>query len=117
MDLWSLAPPGPAPRDAQRLLIAVASGSGTCVDGSFEDAEAFLLFEKSARNTCFIGRQPCSRVTGGSDMNTRTRLLCDCDLVLCAGISETCMNTLSRLGIGFRQADAGSMVSDAVAAL
>jgi hypothetical protein len=114
-DLWSIAPPQPALRDTQRLLVAVASGSGTCVDDSFEDAETFLLFEKFGHKTCFIGHQPCP--LAGSDQTRRTRLLADCDLVLCAGISETCKNNLSAMGIDCDLAYAGSTVNEAVLAL
>ena len=116
-DLWSLAPHQPAPRDEHRLLVAVASGGGACIDGSFEDTEAFLLFEKCGRQTCFIGRQPCALTAAGSDPARRARLLADCDLVLCTGISDTCRQNLSTLGIDCDLAYAGSAISDAVSAL
>lgn len=114
-DLWSLAPHRPALRDTRRLLVAVASGRGACIDDSFEDAETFLLFEKFGCQTCFVGHQPCP--LAGSDLTRRARLLADCDLVLCAGISESCKKNLSDLGIDCDLAYAGSTVNDAVLAL
>lgn len=117
IDQWSLAPHQPAPRDDHRLLVAIASGSGACIDGSFEDTEAFLLFEKCGRQTCFIGRQPCALSAAGSDTALRARLLADCDLVLCADISDTSRQNLSTLGIDCDLAHAGSAINDAVSML
>jgi hypothetical protein len=116
-DLWSISRNEPARRDVSHLLVAVASTSGTRVEGNFEDAEAFLLFDKCGQDTCFVGRQPCSLTTAGEDPFERLRLLADCDVVLCTGISETCMNSLSTLGVTCNLADAGMAVSDLVATL
>ena len=110
-DLWSLAPHRPAPRD--RFLVAVASGGG----GSFEEAEAFLLYEKHGNETAFIGRQPCPLTVDGNDPARRARLLADCDLVLCAGISETCRRKLTLLGIQCDVDYTSNAISDAVSAL
>jgi len=114
-DLWSLAADRPVPRDGRCILVAVASAAGACIDRNFEDAEAFLLYEKCGRDICFIGRQPCP--LAGNDPLARTRLLADCDVVLCTSIGATCRQTLSSLSIGCSLAYAGAAVSDAVSAL
>lgn len=115
--LWSVAPSRPVSRNPRTLLVAVATGGGENVDRNFEDAEAFLLYEKNGHHTCYIGRQPCPLATLDGDRMRRTRLLTHCDLVLCANISDTCKQTLSNLGIDCNLAYAGASVGDAVAAL
>jgi predicted Fe-Mo cluster-binding NifX family protein len=116
-DRWSLAPHGPLSRDGRGVLIAVATAGGERVDRDFEDAEAFLLYEKTARRTSYIGRQPCRLSKTGADPMRRTSLLADCDLVLCASISDGCKQTLCALGIDCNLAYAGAAVSDAVSGL
>lgn len=113
---WSLAPHRPAPRDVSRLLVAVAAGDDGRVGGSFEEAGEFLLFEKCGRQTCLIGRQSC-RLAGAGDQARRARLLADCDLVVCAGISDTCRQSLSALGVACELALAGVRPDDAVSLL
>ena len=116
-DRWCLASHQAAATEKRRFLVAVASVEGTRVDGTFENAESFLLYEESASNTSFVGRQPCLLSTGKADPMVRTRLIADCDLVLCAGISDACRDTLSTLGIVCEVAYAGAPVSDAMSAL
>ena len=116
-DLWSLAGDWPLWRDRERVLIAVASTGGERVDRNFEDAETFLLYEKTACQTSFVGRQHCPLSAGGADPVRRTRLLADCDLVLCANISDSCRQTLSTLGVDCNLIYAGASVADAVAGL
>jgi predicted Fe-Mo cluster-binding NifX family protein len=116
-DLWSLTAGWPLPRDKQRMLIAVASSGGERVDGDFEDAEIFLLYEKTARQTAYVGRQSCPLTAAGADPARRTWLLADCDLVLCANITDSCRQTLSSLGVDCKLAYAGVTVADAVAGL
>ena len=98
---WSLAPHLPVPRQAHRMLVAVASTDGARVDRDFEHAEAFLLYEKDGEKTCYIGRQPCPLASAGPEPGQRTRLLADCDLVICSNISESCRQALSGLGIAW----------------
>lgn len=93
---WSLAPHRPAPRAQDRQLVAVAA-RGRDV-GSFEEAEAFLLYEKCNGETCFVGRQPCP--FAGADPALRARLLADCDLVVCSAIGDDWRRMLSQLGVG-----------------
>jgi hypothetical protein len=116
-DRWSLASHRFDPRDGRCFLVAVASSGGTRIDGKFEEAESFLLYEKSGCASRFIGRQPCSLSTDHGDPVERTRLLADCDLVVCAGISDSCRERLSELGVGCELAHAGASVDDAVLAL
>lgn len=113
---WSLAPHVPAPKDARRLLVAIAATDDGRVGGSFEEAGAFLLFEKHGRDTCFIGRQSCPLVAH-NDRTRRTRLFADCDMVVCADISETCRQSLSALGVACALAVAGARVDEAVSTL
>lgn len=115
-DGWSLAPHRAPARHPERLLIAVASG-GERVDRDFENADAFLLYERSGARTSYIGCQPCALAGAGGDAGRRSRLLADCDLVLCAGISDACRHTLSRLGVDCNLAYAGARITEAVAAL
>ena len=115
-DRWSLAPNLPVRRDARSMLIAVATGDGARVDCNFEDAEAFLLYEQDGCRTCFIGCQPCPLASGASVTN-RARLLADCDLVLCANVSDICKQSLLELGVDCNLAFAGAIINDAVAAL
>lgn len=115
-DRWSLAPHLPVQRNARCLLVAVATADGARVDRAFEAAETFLLFEQDGERTCFIGRQPCPCATA-EDAGRRTRLLADCDMVLCAGISETCRQALAGLGIDCSLGFAGLAVGEAVTAL
>lgn len=115
-DLWSLAAPGQLPRTPRTLLVAVATG-GDRVDGDFEHAESFLLYEKDECGTCYIGRQLCPLLGAERDQEKRTRLLADCDLVLCSSISETCRRKLSALGIGCSLDHAGEAIAEAVASL
>lgn len=116
-DRWSLTPDGPLQHDARRVLIAVATADGVRVDQNFENTEAFLLYENDGCRTCFVGRQVCPRLTDGSESLRRARLLADCDLVLCANISDICVQKLSELGIDCTLAYAGATVSEAVSAL
>jgi len=115
-NLWSLAPHQPVHHDARRVLIAVATADGARVDCDFEDAAAFLLYEKHGLHTCFVGRQPCPVASAGSDPLRRSLLLADCDLVLCSTVTDTCKQTLSELGIDCNLAYAGAMAGDAVSA-
>lgn len=114
---WSLAPHRPAPRNARRLLIAVATNDGAHVDRDFENTEAFLLYEQAGTRTSYIGRQPCPLSSAEGDLETRTRLLADCDMVLCSNISPACKQTLSDLGIDCALARAGADISAAVSTL
>jgi len=116
-DLWSIATGQAVPGSSQSLLVAVATVGGERVDGNFEEAEAFLLYEKGDRNTCYIGRQACPIASTGKDPSSRTRLLAECDLVLCSNISDKCRKTLSTLGVECDLTFTGSAVTDAVAAL
>lgn len=115
--LWSLAPHRPAPRDAGRLLVAVAASADGRIGGSFEDCSEFLLFEKHNRDTCFVGRQRCPFSESGDDRARRARLFADCDLVICSKIGETCRLALSGFGVGCELACAGAAVDDTVSAL
>lgn len=115
-DRWSLAPELPVQRNAGRLLVAVATTDGARVDRAFETAEAFLLYEQDSGRICYVGRQPCP-LAAADDAGRRTRLLADCDLVLCAGISERCRLALAGLGIDCSLGFAGLAVSDAVTGL
>ena len=118
---WTLAPHRPAPRHAQRLLIAVATTDGAHVDRDFENTEAFLLYERAGQRTCYVGRQPCpltaSGTASGADIEQRTHLLADCDMVLCSNISPACKQTLSDLGIDCNLAPVGADIDVAVSTL
>lgn len=117
-DLWSVtAWPQPVPRNPRTLLVAVATVGGERVDGNFEEAEAFLLYEKDGPHTCYIGRQPCPLTAAGESPLKRSWLLSECDLVLCSNISDNCRYTLSALGVECDLAYSGANVSEAVAAL
>jgi len=109
---WILAPHLPVPHQPHRLLVAIASTDGARVDRDFEDAEAFLLYEKDGEQTCYIGRQPCP--LAGAGPLQRTRLLADCDLVLCSNISKTCRQALRELGIACSLAFAGAPVKESM---
>lgn len=115
--LWRLAPDLPLARDARRMLVAVASSGGGRIDGDFEAAEAFLLYEKTSRDTRYIGRQLCPLADEDDAVARRSRLLVDCDMVLCAGISDGGRACLSSLGIACRLAHAGAAVGEAVSSL
>lgn len=114
---WSLAPHRPAPRNAQRLLIAVATNDGAHVDRDFENTEAFLLYERAGQRTSYIGRQPCPLSAAGEDIEQRTRLLADCDMVVCSNISPACKQTLSDLGIDCALTCVGADISVTVSTL
>jgi len=115
-DRWSLAPNLPVRHDGRRVVIAVATADGAHVDRNFEDAEAFLLYEKDGCRTCFIGRQPCPLLSGPAGVMDRTRLLADCDLVLCSSVSDSCRQRLLDMGVDCNLAFAGAMITDAVSA-
>lgn len=112
---WILAPHLPVPHLPHRLLVAIASTDGARVDRDFEDADAFLLYETDAEKTCYIGRQPCP-LAGAAPLQ-RTRLLADCDLVLCSSISETCRQALHDLGIDCSLDFAGVPVPESMTVL
>jgi hypothetical protein len=116
-DRWSLAPDLPVHHDVRSRVIAVATGDGAHVDRNFEEAEAFMLYEQGACRTCFIGRQLCPITVGGEESARRTRLLADCDLVLCSSVSDACKQRLLELGIDCNLAFAGATITDAVSAL
>lgn len=115
-DRWSLAPHLPVQRHGGRLLVAIATADGAHVDRAFEHAESFLLYERDGERTCYVGCQPCPRAAADA-AGHRTRLLADCDLVLCAGISDICRQALAGLGIGCNIGFAGATVSAAVTEL
>lgn len=115
--LWSLAPHRPAPRDARRLLVAVAASADGLVSGSFEEADEFLLYEKHGDDTCFVGRQSCPFADRNVDQTRRARLFEDCDLVICSGISDICRQALSAFGVECELACTGAAIGDAVCAL
>lgn len=116
-DLWSIATGQAVPWSSRSLVVAVATVGDECVGGDFEEAEAFLLYEKSDRHTGYIGRQPCTLAAAGNDPSVRARLLAECDLVLCANISDNCRKILSILGVECDLTHAGDTVNDAVAAV
>jgi hypothetical protein len=114
-DRWSLAPHRAPARMRDCQLIAVAT-AGDRVDCGFDEAESFLLFEKVDGRASYVGCQLCPLASPG-DQARRARLFADCDLVLCATISDTGRHVLSHLGIGCSLDFAGVRVSDAVSAV
>lgn len=114
--VWRLDPDGPVSRDLNCMLIAVASGGGENVDRNFEDAESFLLYEKTAHTTRYIGRQACPLPTPAPDAAKRAALLAGCDRVLCAGVSDNARRVLAGFGIRCDLACAGATIADAVCA-
>jgi hypothetical protein len=116
-DRWSLAPDLPVRHDDRRVVVAVATADGAHVDRDFEDAEAFLLYEKDGCRTGFIGRQPCPLRSGPGGAMNRARLLADCDLVLCSSVSDSSRRRLLEMGIDCSLAFAGAMITDVVSAL
>ena len=96
---WGLAHDAPVPRECGHRLVAVASSRGESVDQVFEETGEFYLYEISSETTSFIGRQLCPLSRPGATPADTVRLLCDCDLVLCAGIGAQCRRMLDGLGV------------------
>jgi predicted Fe-Mo cluster-binding NifX family protein len=112
--VWCLDPERPVRHDLGSLLIAVASDGGDSVDRDFEDADSFLLYEKTAHNTHYIGRQPCPLSTPAQGAVERAALLAGCDRVLCTGVSDNARRVLAGFGIQCDLACAGATIADAV---
>jgi predicted Fe-Mo cluster-binding NifX family protein len=111
---WGLAHDTPLPRERGNRLVAVASSGGVTVDTAFEEAEAFHLYDLSAGKTRYIGRQACPLPVSGATSEDVVRLLCDCDLVVCAGIGGHCRGLLERLGVGCQLECVGQRLEHAI---
>ncbi|MDY6942225.1 MAG: NifB/NifX family molybdenum-iron cluster-binding protein [Pseudomonadota bacterium] len=116
-DLWAVSMDRPLPADSCRVLIAVASTDGARVNADFDQAEQFLLYEKVGEMMHYIGAQPCPRRAGAGARRHRTRLLSDCDVVICAQISDTSRRSLSRLGVMCDLSFVDAAIERAVSAL